>query len=76
MYKLVKMGVRRLSDNADIPNNPNNPDWLKYEAWLAKSNTPEPMDKPALIEDPRIALIAGVSDISDVRNVLKELFGL
>ena len=52
MYKLTENGVRRLSDNADIPSNPNNRDWRKYQEWLKiKGNIPEPMD----IVDPWIA---------------------
>ena len=52
MYKLIEIGVRRLSDNTDIPNDPRNRDWRKYQEWLkVKGNVPEPMD----IIDPWIA---------------------
>ncbi len=46
MYKLTQSGVRRLSDNSDIPNDPANRDWGKYQEWLAEGNIPEPMDVP------------------------------
>ena len=42
MYQLRTNGVKRLSDNANIPNNPANRDWRKYQIWLAKGNTPKP----------------------------------
>lgn len=34
--------IKRLPDNAYIPNDPNNTDWQAYQAWLAAGNTPLP----------------------------------
>ena len=34
--------IRRTADNAFIPNDQLNMDWLAYEAWLADGNTPLP----------------------------------
>ena len=34
--------IKRLPDNAWIPNDPSNTDWQAYQAWLAQGNTPLP----------------------------------
>lgn len=49
MYKLLKdmNGVNRtdmilrISDNAFIPNDLGNRDWIVYQAWLTQGNIPE-----------------------------------
>jgi hypothetical protein len=49
MYKLAKINrlsnkvemVQRLSDNAFIPFDPDNTDYIAYLAWLAEGNQPE-----------------------------------
>ncbi len=58
-YKLFEHGVIRMADGAEITEGPNNPHWRKYEAWLAKGNTPEPADPipaPPRPEDTRLTL--------------------
>lgn len=54
MYKLVNhsMGdqvIIRSADNACIPIDPRNKDYVEYQAWLKAGNTPAP---PDLLPDP------------------------
>ncbi len=46
MYKLTLFGVKRIADNAFIPNDESNRDYQEYLEWLAKDNTPEPAITP------------------------------
>jgi hypothetical protein len=49
-YQLRESGVLRRADEAHIPDDPANPAWQEYLAWLAAGNTPDPAD-PAPVED-------------------------
>ena len=51
-YKLIKdrmtgaedIVVKRTTDNAFIPFDENNTDYIKYKEWLSEGNTPEAAD--------------------------------
>lgn len=48
MYQLThENGVRRISDDAFIPADPDNRDFAEYRAWLDAGNTPQPVPEPA-----------------------------
>jgi hypothetical protein len=34
--------ILRLPDNAYIPNDPENQDWVQYQIWLSQGHTPLP----------------------------------
>lgn len=34
--------ILRISDSANIPDDPLNRDWVEYQEWLAQDNTPDP----------------------------------
>jgi len=34
--------IKRLPDNAFIPNDPDNVDWQQYQIWLSQGNVPLP----------------------------------
>jgi len=55
MYKLINDNitgkplniVERFDDNAFIPFDPDNMDFVEYQKWLSEGNVPIPADKPS-----------------------------
>jgi hypothetical protein len=46
-YQLTaSTSVIRTEDNACIPNDPANRDWVEYQAWLDEGNEPDPYVPP------------------------------
>ena len=70
------IGVVRTADNAYIPDNNLNADWVEYQEWLAAGNTPEPRERivpkhptgPATMEENAVALMyaKGIITLAEV----------
>ena len=60
-YKLLKSGVLRLADNANIPPTTDNMDWVRYLEWIAEGNTPDPADpEPVIVKTPTLEDVISV----------------
>lgn len=48
-YQLLasNTGVLRTADNAYVPDDPGNRDWVTYQAWLKAGNTADPVPQPS-----------------------------
>jgi len=64
-YQLIATdtGVIRTSDNAFVPNEPANRDWIEYNEWLADGGVPDPHVPPVLdpVRDANARLDAGIT---------------
>lgn len=77
MYRLTSAGIIvRISDNAFIPNDPENSDFRAYRRWVDEGNTPEPTEpvQPAVVErvsmrQARLALL-GAGLLNDIEAAL------
>lgn len=74
MYQLTSGDcIKRLADNAFIPPDPANTDFVQYQAWLAEGHTPEPAPEPPAPPPPLTAaerLEAAGFDLDELRALL------
>lgn len=70
MYQLKEGfdGIFRVEDEAWIPNNIDNRDWRKYQAWLAEGNQPLPIE-----QDNVMPLKKGSSKKTISKNIKTEM---
>jgi hypothetical protein len=64
--------IRRLEDNAFIPPDLANQDYVEYLDWLEAGNTPEPAPEPEPIPEPTPAekLAAAGLTVEDLKKLL------
>ena len=75
MYQLTSGDcIKRLADNAFIPPDPANVDFVQYQAWLDEGNTPEPAPEPEPV--PELTTEQKLEAAGLTVAELKELFGL
>jgi hypothetical protein len=75
MYKLTKHDlIQRLTDNAYIPADNKNSDYVKYLGWLAAGNTPEPAQTSEEIaaEIANAAKVKAQSRIAEIRQEMTD----
>jgi hypothetical protein len=57
MYQIINaQAVRRLSDGAFIPADPENSDWQAYQIWLGNGETPEPVEPEPVPVPPSVTM--------------------
>jgi hypothetical protein len=66
--------ILRLVDNAFIPSDPRNRDYVEYLAWVNAGNTPEPAPIPEPAPEPTAAEKLAAAGLTV--DELKELLGL
>jgi hypothetical protein len=73
LYQLTSdTSVVRTSDGAIIPKDEMNPDWQRYQEWLAAGNTPDPYVPPPALVPPTPAekLAAAGLTVADLKSLL------
>ncbi len=75
-YKLQRgNGVLRRSNGAQIPNDPRNRDWRKYQRWLQAGNTPDPADPKRPLIDTEAELAQQINSATTLDQLKQALLG-
>ncbi len=74
-YKLRPGGVIRTANGAQIPDDPGNRDWRRYQAWLLAGNTPDPADVIPPVFDADAELAAQLASANTVAQLKDALLG-
>lgn len=72
-YKLRPEGVIRTADRAQIPDDPGNRDWRRYQAWLNVGNTPDPADPVSVqidVDAEMATQLAAATTVAQLRDAL------
>ena len=71
MYKLTSTtSILRTADNASIPADPANSDYLRYLMWIDEGNTPEPVPVPTDAEQEKATQAALTSALNNHLNAV------
>jgi hypothetical protein len=75
-YQLTETDiVIRTADQANIPNDPANRDWVEYQKWLADGGVPDPAPPPPEPPPPEVTQEQQNAVLLDHENRLRAMAG-